>query len=210
MASSEYKFQQTLQRHWSYLQHTETRNTTLFFAAFSVLPQHMSAWVKNKTAVSHQTSKSQHPRFPLSAVDYRQWGMAWLFRSLHVCVVLLLNMSGARLVSIPPGWSPSRLGVGGDRNNLGGLFFGSRQAELNEWRVRAPTVRGNPRDMNKIGSAIFWKMCCWFDTLQVRLLFLRMSIQVDEDKLQVLSLKEPIARGDLRGVPLIFIQRRRL
>jgi hypothetical protein len=37
-----------------------------------------------------------------------------------------------------------------------------------------------------------------------------MSIQVDEDKLQVLSLKEPIARGDLRGVPLIFIQRRRL
>lgn len=50
-------------------------------------------------------------------------------------------------------------------------------------------LRGGLRDVYKIGSAIFWKMCCWFDTFQVRALFLRTSIIVDEDKLPALPSK---------------------
>ena len=124
-----------------------TPATHRFCAAFSVSLHHTSAWVKNKTALSHQTSKSQHTRsFPLSAADYRQWGMACLFFISFFCMSAPpLSVSGARLVSIPPGWSPSRPGVAGDRNNLGGLLVGSREVVLNEWRVSTPTVRGNPR-----------------------------------------------------------------
>lgn len=93
-----------------------------------------------------------------------------------------------------------------DRSNLQKLLLGcEKQRGMSEGSAHQQ-LEGSLRDMCKIGSAIFWKMCCWFDTFQVRVLFLRMSIIVDEDKLQVLPSKGKEREGmeektDLRGAP---------
>lgn len=100
--------------------------------------------------------------------------------------------------------------VAKDRTNLEKLLLGCEKQRWMSEGSAHPELEGSLRDMYKIGSAIFWKMCCWFDTFQVRVLFLRMSIIVDEDKLQVLPSKEKERKAkeektDPRGGSLLLI-----
>lgn len=77
------------------------------------------------------------------------------------------------------------LQVAEDRTNLEKTLLGCKKQHQMSEGSEHQQLEGSLWDLDKIGSAIFWKMCCWFDTFQVWVLFLWISTIVDEDELQV-------------------------
>lgn len=139
--------------------------------------------------LSSQLSKSDNTPSSLSYIDDLQFNQG----GLHVFKVPCWILPG-RVVSNPP-FEAHLTGWRRQKQFEKPLLGCETQHQMSEGSARQQ-LRGGLRDMYKIGSAIFWKMCCWFDTFQVEALFLRMSIIVDEDKLQVLPSKEKERIGD--------------